>query len=191
MILHSNEKDERLLYLKKENFCGYKHCPVCSSELEQKTLDSVDRLVCTNAKCDFVYYHNPAPAAGAIIIKDNQLLLVKRAHFPRKNFWCLPAGFMEWQEHPSQTAKREVEEETGLKIELTSLFNIYSGVDDPRTNAILILYLAKEVGGKMDASDDAIDVAYFVLDEIPDDIAFEAHRQAIADYSKSVLSEKL
>ena len=42
---------------------------------------------------------------------------------------------MEWQEHPGQTAVREVAEEAGLKIELLSLFDVYSGTDDPRTNA--------------------------------------------------------
>ena len=88
---------------------------------------------------------------------------------------------MEWKEHPQDTAIREVKEETGLAIKLTSLFNIYSGDDDPRTNAILILYLAEEMGGKLQASDDASEVHFFTEDEMPEELAFVSHNQAISD----------
>lgn len=182
---HPEVTDEQFLFRRKDKFSGYKHCPLCSNELKEHTIDNTARLVCSNSHCDFVYYHNPAPAAGAIVVKDEKILLVKRAHFPRKDFWCFPSGFMEWDEHPSQTALREIEEETGLKIEITELFNVYSGVDDPHTNAILVLYLAKEIGGRLSASDDASEAAYFAMDDIPEDIAFEAHRQAIGEFKNN------
>ncbi|MBI5267545.1 MAG: NUDIX hydrolase, partial [candidate division Zixibacteria bacterium] len=108
--------------------------------------------------------------------------MVKRAHPPRIGWWCFPAGFMEWQEHPAQTALREVEEETGLKIGLIRFFQVYSGNDDPRTNAVLILYLARVIGGELCAADDALEVAWFAPESTPAEIAFLSHRQALADY---------
>jgi 8-oxo-dGTP diphosphatase len=91
---------------------------------------------------------------------------------------------MEWQEHPSQTAVREVKEETGLDIRLKGFFEVYSGSDDPRTNAVLILYLGEPIGGELGAADDAEEVRYFGFDELPDNIAFASHRQALKDYQE-------
>jgi ADP-ribose pyrophosphatase YjhB (NUDIX family) len=179
--------DEKLLFERKNDFLGFRFCPRCGQKLVKKFLDGRERLKCSNETCDFVYYHNPIPAAGAIVVKDDKILMVKRAVIPRVGWWCLPAGFMEWSEHPSQTAVRELKEETGLDIELKSLFEIYSGEDDPRLNAVLILYIASIVGGTLTAGDDAMETRFFALDELPDKIAFISHRQALADYKKRYL----
>ena len=174
--------DAAKLNKRKDNFSGYRFCPFCQTELDKGTFDHTERLFCPSDTCDFIHYQNPVPAAGAIVIKDGKILLVKRAHPPRIGDWCIPAGFMEWNEHPSETAIRELKEETGLEVKLTSFFEVYSGDDDPRNNAVLILYLADEVGGKLEAMDDALEVAYFGFDELPENIAFEAHIQALKDY---------
>jgi ADP-ribose pyrophosphatase YjhB (NUDIX family) len=144
-------------------------------------------MKCTNPECDFIYYHNPIPAAGALVIDDGKILMVKRAVIPRVGWWCLPAGFMEWTEHPAQTAVREIREETGLEIKLESLFDVYSGNDDPRMNAVLILYIASAVGGRLVAADDAQEVKYFGFDDLPDRIAFISHHQALSDYKERYL----
>jgi 8-oxo-dGTP diphosphatase len=179
-----NVFDAGKLEERKRHHAGYRYCPFCASALEELPLDGRERMACSSGNCDFVFYHNPVPAAGAIIVEHGKVLLVRRAHPPRIGDWCLPAGFMEWSEHPSATALREVEEESGLKIKIRSLFEIYSGSDDPRTNAILTLYLADIVGGTLLAGDDAMEVGWFGLDDLPDNIAFASHRQALADYKQ-------
>jgi 8-oxo-dGTP diphosphatase len=173
--------DEEFLFKRKNDFLGYLYCPRCSEKLERIELDGHLRLKCVNPECDFIYYHNPIPAAGALVIKDNKILLVQRAVAPKIGWWCLPAGFMEWDEHPSETAIRELREETGLNVKLQSLFEIYSGYDDPRLNAVLVLYLAVENGGQLHAADDALNVGYFEFSNLPDKIAFKSHRQALDD----------
>ncbi len=95
---------------------------------------------------------------------------------------------MEWDESPSKTAIRETREETGLEVELSGLFDVYSGDDDPRVNAVLALYSARIIGGEMCAGDDASDVGYFKLDALPEKVAFVAHRQAIADLKEKLAS---
>lgn len=88
---------------------------------------------------------------------------------------------MEWDESPQHCAERELKEETGLDIVIGKIFNVYSGSDDPRTNAILILYFGQVAGGVATAGDDAAEVGFFRIAEIPANIAFLAHRQAISD----------
>ncbi len=187
MTNHHDNFDAEKLTRRKNAHNGYKYCPFCKTTLEEKILDGTTRLVCPESKCDFIYYQNPVPAAGAIIVENNKILLVKRAHPPKIGDWCIPAGFMEWHEHPTETAIRELKEETGLDIKLTSFFEVYSGNDDPRSNAVLLLYLADKVGGKLEAMDDALEAKYFGFDELPENIAFEAHIQALQDYKDRFL----
>jgi ADP-ribose pyrophosphatase YjhB (NUDIX family) len=158
----------------------YKFCPWCRAILIEKKLDGRTRLRCPD--CDFVWYKNPVPAAGAIISDGDRLLLVKRKYAPEIGGWTLPAGFMEYDESPMECCIREIKEETGLDIKITGLFWNYKAGDDPRTMVVLILYLADMIGGELKPGDDAAEVDFFALDNLPANIAFSAHRRAIADY---------
>lgn len=58
--------------------------------------------------------------------------MVKRARDPHKGTWMFPAGFIDFGEHPEDTLKREVHEETGLIVKDCSLIDIQQVDDDPR-----------------------------------------------------------
>jgi 8-oxo-dGTP diphosphatase len=88
---------------------------------------------------------------------------------------------MEYGESPERCAVRETREETGLVVRLRSLFGVYAGMDDPRVRAVLILYTAERIGGRLRAGDDAIAVRWFPLTRLPVHIAFAAHRKALSE----------
>lgn len=158
----------------------YKYCPACSAELMEKAVDGKRRKCCL--VCGFVLYKNSAPASGVIIDKGQKILLVKRKYPPFKGDWSLPAGFIEYGESPHDCAIREVYEETNLKIKLSSVFGVYSGQDDPRTHAVLVVYLVADAKGEPKPGDDAQEVEFFEEGRIPSNIAFAAHRQVLKDY---------
>jgi len=157
----------------------FKFCPHCGIRLEIRIREDRKRPTCPS--CGFTDYQNPAPAAGCVVFDEGRLLMVQRAHKPFVGDWTIPAGYCEWEENPSQTAVRELKEETGLDVKISGIFKIYNGHDDPRTNAILVLYFADIVGGKLRPADDAMRAAFFAREELPQNIAFEAHRQALID----------
>ncbi|HET6462842.1 MAG TPA: NUDIX hydrolase [Candidatus Krumholzibacteria bacterium] len=160
-----------------------KFCPRCGSPTELRTVDNHERAVCE--RCGHITYRNPVPAAGIILIEDGNILMVRRKFEPRAGLWTLPAGFLEYDEHVEACAVREAEEETGLRVELTRLFGAYMAMDDPRVQVVLLLYLARRIGGKLTPGDDASEAAFFALDATPEGIAFKAHEQALADVRRA------
>jgi 8-oxo-dGTP diphosphatase len=161
---------------------------VCGTALRAIREHGVSRMACP--RCGFIAYRNPVPACGVIVERGGRVLLAKRAHEPRLGTWGIPAGFMEYGEHPETTAVREALEETGLRVRLTGLFGVYAGKDDPRTRAVLILYHARITGGRLRAGDDASEVEFFPLDRLPRPLAFRAHREALRDLRRVKRSKR-
>ena len=157
----------------------YSYCPCCGSPLVDKHTEGRIRQVCS--ACDFIFYRNPVPAAGVVLIEDSEVLLVKRKYEPNEGGWTLPAGFVEMEEDVETCAVREMKEETNLDVELTGFFRICSAFDDPRVSVVLVLFLARRTGPREDLAcgDDASDARFFHIDEIPSNIAFQAHRDAL------------
>jgi 8-oxo-dGTP diphosphatase len=63
----------------------------------------------------------PQLAVSAAIFRDDRILLVRRARSPAKGFYSLPGGRVEFGESLATALHREVDEETGLKIEIAGL----------------------------------------------------------------------
>jgi ADP-ribose pyrophosphatase YjhB (NUDIX family) len=132
--------------------------------------------------CGYIYYHNPVPAAGGVILRDGKVCLVRRSVAPRIGDWTLPAGFIEYDESPRTCAEREIAEETGLCVKTGDVLGVYDGHDDPRHHAILIVYRTHETETRtLIAGDDADRAVFFAVSGIPANIAFRAHRQALHD----------
>ena len=64
---------------------------------------------------------HPQLAVSAAIFRDGRVLLVRRARSPAKGFYSLPGGRVEYGESLTTALHREVDEETGLRIELVGL----------------------------------------------------------------------
>ena len=64
---------------------------------------------------------HPQLAVSAAIFRDRQVLLVRRARSPAKGFYSLPGGRVEFGESLHAALLREVDEETGLRIEIAGL----------------------------------------------------------------------
>lgn len=106
--------------------------------------------------------------AAAAVVRDygGRILLIRRGTEPHVGTWSLPGGRAEPGESLRQTARREVREETGLlvavqrklwRVALSGPQGVVYDVHD---------FLARPVGGRLVAGDDATDVRWFPLEEL-------------------------
>ncbi len=160
----------------------YKFCPHCGTPTIEKEVYGKDRAACPS--CKWVHFEDPKVAAAVVIQKNDSILLARRIFSPNKGDWTLPAGFVDAREKPEDAAIREAMEETGLVVKIKGLRQIISGREHDRGADIVIVYDAEVIGGELKAGDDADEVAFFPLDQLPA-IAFLATKKAI----DSLLSE--
>lgn len=144
----------------------------------------LQRPICPD--CGFVQYLNPAPGAGVVLLREKRVCLVRRKFAPKEGQWSLPTGFMEWDEDVKETAIREAFEETGLEVELNGLFAVESGILPPDIPVLVVFYRARETGGNLVAGDDAAEVGFFDIEDLPQPIAFAAHRKVLNQLRKEI-----
>ncbi len=111
----------------------------------------------------------------SLIEKDLKVLLIQRKNPPFQDMWAIPGGFIDCNEDLIDAAKRELEEETGVKdIFLEQLHTFGKPDRDPRGRTVSIAYFAVANSSKLDikASDDAKDARWFDVKTLPD-LAFD------------------
>lgn len=113
---------------------------------------------CTTDALIFAHSGKPAPSLAGL-----SLLMVKRSNHPCIGAWALPGGFVNMREDLSDAARRELEEETGVKGLVMEQIATYGNCDrDPRSRVITTAYMAlvDEKDVKVNAGDDAADAAW-------------------------------
>lgn len=161
---------------------SYKFCSLCGGNLQKKG----GNLSC--AKCSFVNYRNPRPTATGLIFHKGRILLTKRAREPFKGWWDLPGGFLHQGEHPEEALKREILEETGLKIKIKKLFGLYTGTHPSDSEPFWIItaaYVAESSTESLKAIDDVAESRWFSKKELPEKIAFDSNQLLIKDFLKT------
>lgn len=119
-------------------------------------------------------YESPSNTTDALIfahpgtpdpsLEGLRLLMVKRSNHPCIGAWALPGGFVDMREDLGDTARRELEEETGVKGLVMEQIATYGNYDrDPRSRVITTAYMAlvDERDIRVKAGDDAADAAWF------------------------------
>ena len=156
----------------------YKYCPQCKNDMD---------LVNDNPHCpvcDITIYKNVVSAAAICIIRDDEVLLSRRAIEPFKGGYDLIGGFIIPGETPDAAAIREAKEETGLDVKITGLLGIYSDQYGEGSFTLGIHYLGEVVSGEQHAGDDAASLEWVSVDEIPEEAlatGFKNVRESLRD----------
>ncbi|MBI2848789.1 MAG: NUDIX domain-containing protein [Chloroflexi bacterium] len=136
-----------------------------------------ERPVCT--KCDFIFFQGPKLAAAMIVAQEENILLVRRGIEPRWGQWSFPSGYVDVGEDPRETACREVQEETNLKVKVTGLVGVYP---NPSYSVILIVYRGSISHSQPSPGEEALDVGFFPINNLPP-LAFEHDLHILNDWA--------
>jgi ADP-ribose pyrophosphatase YjhB (NUDIX family) len=101
---------------------------------------------------------------GAVIFVEGRVVLVKRGHPPLEGQWTLPGGTVEIGEGLRATLVREMQEETGLDVEVGPVLEVFDRIERDeegrvRYHHVIVDYLCRARGGDLRAADDALEVA--------------------------------
>jgi 8-oxo-dGTP diphosphatase len=119
------------------------------------------------------YPDNPQVAVGAIVIRDNGVLLVKRSLPPGKGLWAIPGGRVELGETLQEAAEREVREETGVTVQAVNPVYTFDLIerDDAgriRFHYVIVDFIADYVTGEPNHGDDAGEARWVTREELHD-----------------------
>jgi len=128
-------------------------------------------LLNSTPETDGSYPDLPRVAVGAIVFKDNKILLVRRGKPPADNLWAIPGGRVEIGETLQEAAEREILEETGIAIRARVPVYTFDVIDRDSRGRIRFHYVivdltADYIRGEPRAGDDASAARWISSDEL-------------------------
>ncbi|MFQ6027507.1 MAG: NUDIX domain-containing protein [Dehalococcoidia bacterium] len=139
-----------------------KFCAECATPLILREEAGQPRPVCPN--CGRVVYYDPKIAATAVVERESKVLMIRRAVDNGYGLWSIPGGYVDRGEVVEEAAAREVREETGLIVQVEQLVGLFS---EPGEIVVVAAFSALEIGGKLEAGTEALDLGFFAIDELP------------------------
>jgi ADP-ribose pyrophosphatase YjhB (NUDIX family) len=112
----------------------------------------------------------PAIGVGGIIFNGHRVLMVKRNQPPAQGLWSIPGGKQEAGETLVEACRREIEEETGLVIEVKQLVAVVERRLEGFHYVILdfLAVLLDPAAMAPSAQTDVSEAKWVFLDELPD-----------------------
>jgi 8-oxo-dGTP diphosphatase len=130
-------------------------------------------------------------SAGGLIIKDNNVLLVKIMYGANKDHWMIPGGFVEKGESFEEAAMREVKEETGIIAKPKRLIGVRTGIKELLNVMELNIYFAYEMefisGSLVVDGFEIVDVQFRPIDDVLIDTKVVSLTQEILRSYKNAL----
>lgn len=158
----------------------FQFCPKCGGRIDYRIPSGDDRPRDTCGRCDRVFYHNPIVVVGCVAEWQGRVLMCRRAIEPRREFWTLPAGFLELGESTAQAGARETREEALAKVEMGPLFTL---MNIPDIGQIHMFYRARMVDGEHAPGIESLETTLMHEHEIPwRDLAFPTIHRTLEHY---------
>jgi 8-oxo-dGTP diphosphatase len=117
------------------------------------------------------YPERPVVGVGGVIIAEGRTLLIRRGNPPLEGAWSIPGGTLEVGETVVEGVRRELEEETGIKVRVLDLIEVFERIfpdaeGSTKYHFVILDYLCEAAGGSARAGSDVTDVAWATEPEL-------------------------
>ncbi len=113
------------------------------------------------------YPEAPIVGVGVVVLRDGEILLVRRANSPGAGKWSVPGGLLRLGETLYEAAVRELREETGLEGVARGVVDVAEYIEEKggrvRFHYVIVDVLVEPVGGELRAGSDALEAGFFPL----------------------------
>jgi len=118
-----------------------------------------------------LYPEVPIVGIGAVIVKDNKVLLIKRAGEPGRGLWSIPGGLVELGEKIKDAVRREVKEETGLEVKVNEIADVTEIItrDEEgkvKYHFVIVDFFAEVLRGELKPSSDALEAKWVEFEDL-------------------------
>lgn len=148
------------------------------------------QVICPHCHQPYSKYCNPTPTTDVIIYHPNKgVVIIKRKNVPVG--FALPGGFIDEGEQAEAAAKREMLEETGLRVKLKGVFGVYSNpFRDPRQHTLSVVFIGEaENPEAIRGGDDAATAQFYQLNALPEPLVFD-HAKILKDFGEYLAGKR-
>lgn len=143
------------------------YCHRCGAAVELGEFEEFEQAWCPD--CEVVFSRSPVPGAHVVVHDDEKVLVLDEPIPQHEGLLSLPGGYARRDEHPSETAARELEEETGLRADaedLELLTVIRAGLPDVTFYFITYTVNRSAIGGEVDPEFEDGEVEFVPVTEL-------------------------
>lgn len=116
------------------------------------------------------YPRHPIVGVGGVVIQGESVLLIRRGREPLKGEWSIPGGMLELGESLEEGVKREVLEETGMKVRPLEVLTVFDRIQKNggrvQYHYVIVDYLCRATGGRLKSASDVLDARWVKREEL-------------------------
>lgn len=169
---------------------NYHFCPQCASPLHVEKHGDMQVQVCTQGH---PLYKNQCVTTSGVVIRDEKMLMVRRAIEPQKGWLDLFGGYVEADEKPTAGMMRETKEELGVGCRVIRLLGAYGPDTYPYKGIVsynlALIYLVELNEGEIRPQDDVASIEWIPLSQLPQgQMAFTSQNDFLADVASGLVN---
>jgi 8-oxo-dGTP diphosphatase len=117
------------------------------------------------------YPKHPIVGVGGVVIQGSRVLLIQRGRPPLQGEWSIPGGMVELGESLEEGVRREVWEETGMKVEPLEIIEVFDRIQKNGSRVqyhyVIVDYVCRWAGGRLKAGSDVLGARWVTREELP------------------------